>query len=88
MANFNFIVMDDARIYIGNNVACGPNVSLLATNHPLLAQERLGLDDNGAATAFAEYADEIHIGNNLDEQELSDLIKKIQLKHSLRILST
>jgi Acetyltransferase (isoleucine patch superfamily) len=65
VANFNFIVMDDARIYIGNNVACGPNVSLLATNHPLLAQERLGLDDNGVATAFAEYADEIHIGNNV-----------------------
>jgi acetyltransferase-like isoleucine patch superfamily enzyme len=65
LANFNLLVMDDARIYIGNNVACGPNVSLLATSHPLLAQERLGLDENGRATSFAEYAREIHIGDNV-----------------------
>lgn len=65
IANFNFLVMDDGCVYIGNNVACGPNVSLLATNHPLLAQERLGLDENGKATAFAEYAEEIHIDDNV-----------------------
>jgi acetyltransferase-like isoleucine patch superfamily enzyme len=65
IANFNFLVMDDGRIYIGDNVACGPNVSLLATNHPLIAQERLGLDENGETTAFAEYADDIYIGNNV-----------------------
>jgi acetyltransferase-like isoleucine patch superfamily enzyme len=40
-------------------------VSLLATNHPLLAQERLGLDENGNATTFAEYAEEIHIEDNV-----------------------
>ena len=39
-ANFNLTVMDDARIYIGDNVCFGPNVSLMATNHPLLPQER------------------------------------------------
>ena len=33
-ANFNLTVMDDARIYIGDNVMFGPNVSLMATNHP------------------------------------------------------
>ena len=65
MANFNLLVMDDARICIGNNVACGPNVSLLATNHPLLASERLGLSPDGQATAFAEYAQEIHIDDNV-----------------------
>ncbi|MCH4179397.1 MAG: sugar O-acetyltransferase [Megasphaera sp.] len=65
MANFNFLVMDDGLIFIGNNVACGPNVSLLATNHPLLAQERLGLNEIGKATAFAEYANEIHIEDNV-----------------------
>lgn len=63
-ANFNLTIMDDARIYIGNNVCFGPNVSLMATNHPLIAQERLGLDGNGKMT-MAEYADEIHIGNNV-----------------------
>ena len=65
LANFNLLVMDDARVYIGNNVAFGPNVSILATNHPLLAQERLGLDATGKATAFAEYAQEIHIEDNV-----------------------
>ena len=65
MANFNLLVMDDARICIGNNVAFGPNVSLLATNHPLLASERLGISPDGQATAFAEYAQEIHIDDNV-----------------------
>ena len=29
-SNFNLTVMDDARIYIGDNVMFGPNVSLMA----------------------------------------------------------
>lgn len=63
-ANFNLTVMDDARIYIGDNVCFGPNVSLMATSHPLIAQERMGLDDEGKTT-MAEHAEEIHIGNNV-----------------------
>ncbi len=63
-ANFNLTVMDDARIYIGDNVCFGPNVSLMATTHPLPAQERMGLDENGHTT-MAEYAEEIHIGSNV-----------------------
>lgn len=63
-ANFNLTIMDDARIYIGDNVCFGPNVSLMATSHPLIAQERMGLDDEGKTT-MAEYAEEIHIGNNV-----------------------
>ena len=63
-SNFNLMIMDDARIYIGDNVCCGPNVSLMATNHPLIAQERMGLDKHGN-TAMAEFAEEIHIGNNV-----------------------
>jgi len=63
-ANFNFTVMDDARIYIGDNAAFGPNVSLMATNHPLISGERFGIDENGN-TAMAEYAREIHIGSNV-----------------------
>lgn len=57
--------MDDARIYIGNNVAFGPNDSLLATSHPLLANESLGLNPGGQGTAFAEYAQEIHIDDSI-----------------------
>lgn len=63
-ANFNLMVMDDTRIYIGDNVCFGPNVSLMATTHPLIAQERMGLDKDGHTT-MAEYADEIYIGNNV-----------------------
>lgn len=63
-ANFNLMVMDDARIYIGDNVCFGPNVSLMATNHPLIAEERVGLDQDGNTT-MAEFAEEIHIGDNV-----------------------
>ena len=63
-ANFNLTVMDDGRIYIGDNVCFGPNVSLMATNHPLLAEERMGVDAEGNTT-MTEFAEEIHIGNNV-----------------------
>ncbi len=63
-ANFNLTVMDDARIYIGDNVCFGPNVSLMATNHPLIAEERMGVNEDGSTT-MAEFAEEIHIGNNV-----------------------
>ena len=63
-ANFNLTVMDDARVFIGNNVAIGPNVSIMATNHPLIASERMGMDAEGKTT-MAEYAADIHIGNNV-----------------------
>ena len=64
-ANFNFIVMDDARIYIGDNVMFGPNVSLMATNHPLIAEERIAMKYPDGHVSVSEYADEIHIGNNV-----------------------
>lgn len=63
-ANFNFTAMDDANIFIGNNVCFGPNVSLMATNHPLIAKERMGMDEQGRTT-MAEYAEDIHIGDNV-----------------------
>jgi maltose O-acetyltransferase len=64
-ANFNLVVMDDARIYIGDNVMLGPNVSLMATNHPLIYQERTGMKYPDGHISVSEYADEIHIGNNV-----------------------
>ncbi len=63
-ANFNTMIMDDARVYIGDNVCFGPNVSLMATNHPLIAKERMGQNPDGSTT-MAEYAEEIHIGNDV-----------------------
>ncbi len=39
-ANFNFTVLDEARVKIGENVFIGPNVSLLCPIHPLRYQDR------------------------------------------------
>jgi maltose O-acetyltransferase len=64
-ANFNFTVMDDGRIYIGDNVMIGPNVSLMATSHPLIPEERLAMKYEDGHVSVSEYADEIHIGNNV-----------------------
>ena len=65
-ANYNFCVLDDADVYIGDNVMIAPNVSLMAASHPLLAYERLGLlrGADGPPT-IAEHADPIRIGNNV-----------------------
>jgi len=64
-ANFNTTIMDDGRIYIGNHVMFGPNVSLMATTHPLIAQERLAMQYKDGHVSTSEYAEEIHIGNNV-----------------------
>ena len=65
-ANYNFCVLDDADVYIGDNVLIAPTVSLMAASHPLIAHERLGLmcGDDGLPT-IAENAEPIHIGNNV-----------------------
>lgn len=64
-ANFNTTIMDDGKIFIGDNVMFGPNVSLMATNHPLIADERLHMRYPDGHVSTSEYADEIHIGNNV-----------------------
>ena len=63
--NFNLTVMDDARIYIGDNVMLGPNVSLMATNHPLIAAERTSMRYPDGHVSMSEYAEDIHIGNDV-----------------------
>ena len=40
-ANFNFTVLDEGRVTIGDNVFIGPNVSLMTAIHPLRYQERM-----------------------------------------------
>lgn len=40
MANFNFTVLDEATVTIGNNAFIGPNVSIFTACHPLNAAER------------------------------------------------
>jgi maltose O-acetyltransferase len=64
-ANFNTTIMDDGRIYIGENVMLGPNVSLMATTHPLIPEERIAMRYKDGHISSSEYAPEIHIGNNV-----------------------
>ena len=64
-ANFNLLVMDDGRIDIGDHVMIGPNVSLLATNHPLIAAERTRLTYPDGHVSMSEYARGIRIGNDV-----------------------
>ena len=64
-ANFNTTILDDGRIYIGDNVMLGPNVSLMATTHPLIPEERIAMKYEDGHVSMSEYADEIHIGNNV-----------------------
>jgi maltose O-acetyltransferase len=42
----------------------GPNVSLMATTHPLLPEERIAMKYNDGHISMSEYAPEIYIGNN------------------------
>lgn len=39
-ANFNFTVLDEGKVTIGESVFIGPNVSLLTPIHPLCYQDR------------------------------------------------
>jgi acetyltransferase-like isoleucine patch superfamily enzyme len=55
-ANYNCLILDCAKVEIGDNVLLGPNVSLFTAGHPVdFATRNLGL----------EYALPIIIGNNV-----------------------
>lgn len=64
-ANFNLLVMDDGRIKIGNHVMIGPNVSLLATNHPLIFEERTAISYPDGHVSMSEFAKGIVIEDNV-----------------------
>lgn len=55
-ANFNCTMLDCAKITIGDNVFFAPNVSLFTAAHPI---------DKDVRNSTAEYAKEIHIGNDV-----------------------
>lgn len=55
-ANHNLVILDCARVILGDDVAIGPNVVLTTAAHPLDAAER---------AAGLEFARPIRIGNNV-----------------------
>ena len=64
-ANFNLLVMDDGPITIGDRVMIGPNVSLLASSHPLIYAERETFQYPDGHISTTEYAPSITIGNHV-----------------------
>lgn len=64
-ANFNLTVMDDGPICIGDRVMLAPNVSLMATTHPLLPGERGRMTYPDGHVSTSEYAPPIHIGSDV-----------------------
>lgn len=64
-ANFNFTVLDEGRVTIGESVFIGPNVSMLTAIHPLCWQDRNSFfnEKTGAITNL-EYTAPITIQDN------------------------
>lgn len=63
-ANFNLTILDVCPVYIGDNVMCGNNVSILTPMHPMKWQERNAKIMPDGSTLPLEYAKPIHIGSN------------------------
>lgn len=55
-ANVNFVVLDGAKVTIGDNVFIAPNVGIYTAGHPLDAERR---------NQGLEYAHPVTIGNNV-----------------------
>ena len=55
-ANFNFTVVDDGDIYVGDRVMFGPNVTIATANHPI---------EPGLRSKAMQYNKSVHIGENV-----------------------
>lgn len=55
-ANFNFVVLDEGKVRIGDNVFIAPNVGIYCAGHPL---------DVGRRNRGLEYARPVTIGDNV-----------------------
>lgn len=56
-ANYNLVVLDCAKVIIGDNVFIAPNVGIYTATHPILPEQR--------RLPGLEYAEQITIGNNV-----------------------
>ena len=63
--NFGLTVLDDGPIDIGDHVMIGPNVSLMASTHPLMWQEREALTYPDGHVSMSELARPITIGSHV-----------------------
>ena len=63
--NFNLTIQDDARVTIGDDVNCGPNVTIVTPVHPLLPDERRRMLGPDGQAAHLCYARPVVIGNDV-----------------------
>ena len=63
--NFNLTIQDDARVTIGDDVNCGPNVTIVTPVHPLLPDERRRMLGPDGQAAHLCYARPVAIGNDV-----------------------
>ena len=63
-ANFHFTVLDCAEVRIGDDVMCGPNVSLYTALHPLDYKQRNFRRREDGSLYDIEYTEPITIGSN------------------------
>ena len=63
--NFNAVILDDGPITIGDHVMIGPNVSLMASSHPLIPEERENMLYPDGHRGMSEYAPPITIGSHV-----------------------
>lgn len=64
-ANFNFTVLDEAKVNIGKSVFIGPNVSILTAIHPLCYQDRNSfLNKTTGMITNLEYTGSVTIEDN------------------------
>lgn len=62
--NFNFTVQDDTWVSIGDHCNFGPNVTIVTPLHPLLPEERRGLNCSDGEKRYLCYAKPVRIGND------------------------
>lgn len=55
-SNYNFVVVDDVEVRIGDHVMIAPNVTITSTGHPVAPEFRL---------KGAQFSLPVHIGNNV-----------------------
>ena len=73
-ANYNLVILDVAKVTIGDCVMCGPNVSIYTAGHPLHPEARNSLYEYGIAVTIGSNVwigansvilPGVHVGNNV-----------------------
>ena len=61
--NFNLTIQDDAEVVIGDHCDFGPNTTIVTPVHPMIAEERIAMQDENGAYKRLCCAKPVKIGN-------------------------